>query len=189
MCKIEVANGVDSCDGFVYMVVTLEDLTLRDCVSWRPTKACKTNFLAKKLVDGCSTLGDPASRIDNNAQHFKYRVLQKTAWALRVEHRRFGIANNAWTNGTKKRIRREVIRSAKTILIEHREPSSERIVVVLPVVPWALNTACRQRLGMSPCQTMLRREPRNEFAVLVEEDAKGIQSGEPIDRGGQSAAT
>ena len=69
---------------------------------------------------------------------------------------------------------REVIRTAKAMLNERKRPLSEWIVVI-PAIQWALNTAYRRRMAGTPFQLMMRRDPRTEFKVLVEEDLQGVQ--------------
>ena len=80
----------------------------------------------------------------------------------------FGVANSSWTNGTIERVMQEILKTSKAIINERRRPLSEWITV-LPSVQWALNTAIRQRFGVSPFHVMMGREPQASFSVLVEE--------------------
>ena len=40
---------------------------------------------------------------------------------------------------------------------------------MIPAIQWAPNTATRRRFGTTPFHVMMGREPRTDFAVLVEE--------------------
>ena len=73
----------------------------------------------------------------------------------------------------------EVIHGAKAMLNEEGRPLSEW-VVVLQAVQWALNTAWRKRLQVTPYHDMMGREPRTAFAALIEGDDEGFQFS-PID--------
>ena len=53
----EVADGVDSRDGFVYLLVLVEDVS--NYVWLRPAWACTANYVAKELVEWCSLFGAP----------------------------------------------------------------------------------------------------------------------------------
>ena len=118
----EVAEGVDLRDGFVYVLVLMDDLS--GYVWLRPAKSCTANFVANELVSWCSTFGVLETWVSDNAQHFKDRVLRKAAKKLRVEHR-FSVAISAWTNGTVERMMREILRTAMAMLNERLKPPGE----------------------------------------------------------------
>ena len=67
----EVAEGVDLRDGFVYVLVLMDDLS--GYVWLRPAKSCTVNFVANELVSWCSAFGVPETWVSDNAQHFKNR--------------------------------------------------------------------------------------------------------------------
>ena len=166
-----VADGVDTRDGFRYVLVIVEDVS--GYVWLRPARKCEANFVAKELVEWCSVFGRPTTWVSDNAAHFKNRVIRKVASRIGVTHR-FSVANSAWTNGTVERMMREVLRTTKAILNERRRPLSEWIVV-LPAVQSALNAAWRQRLNASPFQVMMGRRPPTSLDVLVDEGDAGVQ--------------
>ena len=94
--RSEVAEDVDSRDGYAYVLVIMEDLS---GYTWlRPAKACTANFTAQELVTWCSAFGPPTTWVSDNGTHFRNRVIRKIAKALKVTHR-FSVANSAWTNG------------------------------------------------------------------------------------------
>ena len=172
-----VEEGVDTRDGFAYVLVIVEDVS---GYAWlRPARACAANFVAGELVEWCSVFGSPKTWVSDNATHFKNRVLRKVARQLGITHR-FSVANSAWTNGTVERMMREVLRVAKAVLNERRRPLSEWIAVV-PSVQWALNASWRPRLKTSPFRVMMGREPPTALDVLVEETETGVHLS-PIDR-------
>ena len=54
-------------------------------------------------------------KVSDTGSHFKNRVMKTLEGALRVEHR-FAVDNSPWSNGTCKRMMREVVRALKAIL-------------------------------------------------------------------------
>lgn len=146
---------MNSRDGFVYVLVIVEDLS--NYMWLHPARTCTVNVTATELINWCSAIGPPIMQVSDNGAHCKTRVVRKAAKALNVTHR-FGVADSARTNGTIERMVREVVRTAKAILNEHQCPLS-RWVVVLPATQWALNTTYRPRQKISSFQLMLGREP------------------------------
>ena len=111
--------------------------------------------------------------MSDNATHFRNGVVRKLVKSLDVEHQ-FSVGNSARTNGTAKRMMREVVHGAKAMLNEWGRPLSEWIVV-LPAVQWALNTAWQSRLHLTPYHVMMGCEPRTAFTALIECDYEGFQ--------------
>ena len=77
----------------------------------------------------CKTLGVPEVRVSDIASHFKNGVMKMLEGALGVEHR-FAVVNSLWSNGTCKRMMREVVRALKAILQEERRDVREWMDVV-----------------------------------------------------------
>lgn len=100
---------VDAANRFQYVLVVLEDGS--GCTWRRPSKVCKVQGIVEEFVRMCATFGSPTTRVSDNATHFRNRVVRKKAKTLDVEHR-VSVANSAWTNGSVKRVMREVIQWA-----------------------------------------------------------------------------
>ena len=58
--------------------------------------------------------------MSDTASRFKNRLMKTLKGALRVE-RRFAVANSSWSNGTRERMIRELVRALKAILQERRD--------------------------------------------------------------------
>ena len=110
---------------------------------------------ANHLLRWCRTLGVPSVWVSDTASHFKNRTTKTLEGELRVEHR-FAAVNSPWSNGTCERMMREVVRVLKAILQDERRDIREWVNVV-PVVQWALNTACRERYASTPYHVMFGR--------------------------------
>ena len=79
----------------------------------------------------------------------------------------FAVANSAWTNGTVERMMRAIIRTLKALLNEGRRSLDEWVNIV-PVAPWVLNAAYRERLKACPYKVMFGCEPETSFSILLE---------------------
>ena len=89
-----VDAGIDTADGFQYVLVILEDVSR---YTWlQPSGACTANGTVEELVRWCATFGPPTTWVSDNATHFRKRVVRKLAKALGID-RRFSVANSAWT--------------------------------------------------------------------------------------------
>lgn len=75
---------------------------------------------------------------------------------------------------------REVVRTAKAIMVERGKPLSEW-TTALPVVQWVLNTAWRKSINTTPNAVMMGREPGTVFAALAEDAHEGWQVDPSID--------
>ena len=92
--------------------------------------------------------------VSDSATHFKNRVIAQLSDELKVDHR-FDVAYTPWSNGTRERMVREVVRALKSILSEQRKQVAEW-VDVLPAAQWALNTSFRERYRNTPfCVTFV----------------------------------
>ena len=95
--------------------------------------------------------------------------MQMVSSRLGVVHH-FGVANTSWSHGTVERMNREVVKkTVRAVLSERRLPSSEW-PLVLGAVQWALNSAYRENMGMTPFQMMTGRPPATKMPVMAGED-------------------
>ena len=83
------------------------------------------------------------------------------------------------TNGNVERMIREVIRGAKAMFNEGGRPLSE-LVVTLPAVQWAFNTAWRKRLQTTRYQFTMGVGHVPQLPACFEGDGEGFQFS-PID--------
>ncbi|CAB1109830.1 unnamed protein product [Ectocarpus sp. CCAP 1310/34] len=157
------ADGLDESDGYVYLLVMMDDLSN---FAWmEPTGTCTARLTAQHLLNWCKTLGVPEVWVSDTATHFKNSVMDTLEKALGVE-RRFTVANSPWSNGTCERMMREIVRTMKAVLQERRRNVRDWVDLV-PAVQWALNTAYRERYASTPYHVMFGRAPRTSFSTLA----------------------
>ena len=114
--------------------------------------------------------------MSDTASHFKNHVTAALEKSLGVD-RRFSVASSPWSNGTCKRMMREVVRTLKAMIQEERRNTQDWVELV-PMVQWALNTAFREIYGSTPDHVMFGRAPRTAFVVHVGVfDLTGIAGG------------
>ena len=75
MGESAVDAGIDTADGFQYVLVILEDVS--GCTWLRPCRACTANGTVEELVRWCATFGPPITWVDDNATHVRNRVVHK----------------------------------------------------------------------------------------------------------------
>ena len=78
-------DGLDKGNRFKYILVVLDDLN--NFVWLEPVQSCRTSSTAKHLLSWCKTFVVPNIWVNENALHYKIRVIKTLEGALRTENR------------------------------------------------------------------------------------------------------
>ena len=159
----------DSDDGYAYVLVLVDDVN--SFVSLQPAASCTSEVAARNVLEWVSVLGTPEVFVSDGASHFKNETLKLVAAKLGASNR-FSVAYSSWSNGTVERLNLEVVRTFRAVMSERGRPLSEWSGTIY-AVQFALNTAYRERTGVTPFQLMTGRVPRTAFSVFAGDGPDG----------------
>ena len=109
--------------------------------------------------------------VSDRAPHFKNETPKLIATRLGTS-RRFPVAYSSWSNGIVERMNLEVVRTFRAVMSERGRPLSEWPDTI-NAVQFALNSACRERMGATLFQLMTGRVPRTVFSVFAGDGPDG----------------
>ena len=143
--------SVDVRDGqkYKYILVLKDDLS--HLVELVPTQRATASNVVNACIRWCSRLRIPKVIVTDQGAHFKNMLMQELCTAMRIQHK-LTFPYSPWSNGTVERVNREVIKLLRTFCSEFKV-RTERWVVILPLIQYALNSTAYESLGnMSPSQ-------------------------------------
>ena len=162
-------NLGDIDDGYAYVLVPVDDVS--SFVSLQPAASCTSEVDARSILEWVSVLGTPEVFVSDGAPHFKNETLKLVAAKLGASHR-FSVVYSSWSNGTVERMNLEVVRTFRAVMSERGRPLLEWPYSI-HAVQFALNSACRERMGATPFQLMTGRVPRTAFSVFASDGPDG----------------
>ena len=152
----------DSEDGYAYALVLVDDVSSFD--SLQPAASCTSEVAARSILEWVLVLGTPEVFVSDRAPDFKNETLKLIAAKLGASHR-FSAAYSSWSNDTVERMNLEVVRTFRAVMSERGRPLSEWPDTIY-AVQFALNSAYRERMGVTPFQLTTVRVPRTAFSVF-----------------------